>query len=192
MKTVPSQTIAAKIFHWVNVIIVTIMLLSGLQIYNANPVFGGRGGVQIPPIFLLGGWLAGGRDWHFAAMNLFAANLLAYGLYVLITRRWKTRFVGVNDVKAMALSRSPQRKAYAVHRLVYTAIVPVLVGAIGSGLGMYKPAQFDWILKLASDDWQVLRMTHFMTVPIVLVFMVVHVALVWRVGARKLVASMFW
>lgn len=192
MKIVPSQTIAAKVFHWINIISVTTMLLSGLQIYNANPVFGGRGGVHIPPILLLGGWLAGGRDWHFAAMNLFAANLLAYGVYVLISRRWKTRFVGVNDVQAMASSRSPQRKAYALHRLAYTAIVPVLVGAIVSGVGMYKPAQFDWILKLASDDWQILRVVHFMTVPIVLVFVVVHVALVWRVGARNLVASMFW
>lgn len=192
MKIVPSQTIAAKVFHWINIISVTTMLLSGLQIYNANPVFGGRAGVHIPPILLLGGWLAGGRDWHFAAMNLFAANLLAYGVYVLISRRWKTRFVGVNDVQAMASSRSPQRKAYALHRLAYTAIVPVLVGAIVSGVGMYKPAQFDWILKLASDDWQILRVVHFMTVPIVLVFVVVHVALVWRVGARNLVASMFW
>ena len=192
MKTVPFQTIAAKVFHWINLISVTTMLLSGLQIYNANPVFGGRGGLHIPPILLLGGWLAGGRDWHFAAMNLFAANLLAYGVYVLITRRWKTRFVGVKDAKAMASSRSPQRKAYALHRLAYTAIVPVLVGAIVSGVGMYKPAQFDWILKLASNDWQILRTVHFMTVPIVLVFVVVHVALVWRVGARNLVASMFW
>ena len=192
MKTVPSQPIAAKVFHWINLISVTTMLLSGLQIYNANPVFGGRGGLHIPPILLLGGWLAGGRDWHFAAMNLFAANLLAYGVYVLITRRWKTRFVGVKDAKAMASSRSPQRKAYALHRLAYTSIVPVLVGAIVSGVGMYKPAQFDWILKLASNDWQILRTVHFMTVPIVLVFVVVHVALVWRVGARNLVASMFW
>ena len=192
MKTVPSQPIAAKVFHWINLISVTTMLLSGLQIYNANPVFGGRGGLHIPPILLLGGWLAGGRDWHFAAMNVFAANLLAYGVYVLITRRWKTRFVGVKDVQAMARSRSPQRKAYALHRLAYTAIVPVLVGAIVSGVGMYKPAQFDWILKLASNDWQILRTVHFMTVPIVLVFVVVHVALVWRVGARNLAASMFW
>ena len=192
MKIVPSQTIAAKVFHWINLISVTTMLLSGLQIYNANPVFGGREGLHIPPILLLGGWLAGGRDWHFAAMNLFAANLLAYGVYVLISRRWKTRFVGVKDVQAMASSRSPQRKAYALHRLAYTAIVPVLVGAIVSGVGMYKPAQFDWILKLASNDWQILRTVHFMTVPIVLVFVVVHVALVWRVGARNLVASMFW
>ena len=192
MKTVPPQTIASKVFHWINLLSVSVMLLSGLQIYNANPVFGGREGGHIPPILLLGGWLAGGRDWHFAAMNLFAANLFAYGLYVLLSRRWKTRFIGVNDVKAIALSKSPQRKFYALHRLAYSAIVPVLLVAIFSGVGMYKPAQFDWILKCVADDWQILRIAHFMTVPIVLVFTIVHVSLVWRVGARKLVESMFW
>ncbi|MFM7573892.1 MAG: hypothetical protein ACKO4S_12275, partial [Snowella sp.] len=47
----PKQAIAAKIFHWVNLIGLTLMLTSGLQIYNANPVFGGRGGLRIPPLF---------------------------------------------------------------------------------------------------------------------------------------------
>jgi thiosulfate reductase cytochrome b subunit len=192
MKTIPPQTIAARVFHWINLVSLSVMLLSGLQIYNANPVFGGRAGVHLPPIFLLGGWLAGGRDWHFAAMNLFAVNLFAYGCYVLLSRRWKTRFVGTMDAKAIALSHNPQRKAYAFHRLVYSAIVPVLLLAILSGVGMYKPAQFDWILKCFGDDWQMLRVVHFMTVPIVLLFTIVHVSLVWRVGARKLVASMFW
>ena len=54
----PKQAIPAKIFHWLNIISLFLMITSGLQIYNANPVFGGRGGWQFPPIFLLGGWLA--------------------------------------------------------------------------------------------------------------------------------------
>jgi hypothetical protein len=64
----PIQAIGAKIFHYCNFISLLIMLTSGLQIYNANPVFGGRGGLRIFPLFTLGGWLAGGRHWHFAAM----------------------------------------------------------------------------------------------------------------------------
>lgn len=38
------------------------------QIYNANSVLGGREGWHFPDFLLLGGWLAGGRNWHFAAM----------------------------------------------------------------------------------------------------------------------------
>ncbi len=192
MKTLPPQSIAIKVLHWVNLASVIMMLLSGLQIYDANPVFGGRSGIHIPPALLLGGWLAGGRDWHFAAMTLFSLNLLAYGIYILFSQRWKIRFVGGKDLQAIAQSRNPQRLAYSWHRIAYSLIVPVLLIAILSGVGMYKSAQFDWIVKLFGDDWQALRIAHFMTVPIVLTFIPIHILLALRVGKQKLIESMFW
>jgi thiosulfate reductase cytochrome b subunit len=191
MKVSPPQSIAVKVFHWINLLSVSTMLLSGLQIYNANPVFGGREGLHLPSIFLLGGWLAGGRDWHFAAMTLFSVNLFCYGLYVLLSRRWNIRFVSSRDVKALQ-GENVKRKFYSWHRVAYTAIVPVLLIAILSGIGMYKSAQFDWIVKLFGDDWQALRIAHFMTVPIVLAFIPIHVLLALRVGKQKLIESMFW
>ena len=187
----PKQAIPAKVFHWVNIISLVLMITSGLQIYNANPVFGGRGGLHFPPIFLLGGWLAGGRHWHFAAMWLFALNLLWYGIYILLSRRWKHRFVGNNDLKALQISQNQKRKNYAWHRLVYTAIIPVLLLAIFSGIGMYKPAQFNWIVDLFGS-WQALRIVHFMSVPTVVVFALVHWWLGLKVGGSRLIDSMFW
>lgn len=167
------------------------MMTSGLQIYNANPVFGGRGGWQFPPLFLLGGWLAGGRHWHFAAMWLFALNLLWYGIYIFINRRWKHRFVSGKDLKALQLSQNPLRKTYSWHRLVYTAIIPVLLLAVLSGLGMYKPVQFHWVVDLFGD-WQALRIVHFITVPTVLVFAIAHSLLSLKVGGQRLIESIFW
>ncbi|KAM3090501.1 cytochrome b/b6 domain-containing protein [Phormidesmis sp. 146-35] len=187
----PKQAILAKVFHWANVVSLSIMLTSGLQIYNANPVFGGRAGLEIPPIFLLGGWLAGGRDWHFFGMWLFSLNLLWYGFYILISRRWKHRFVGFNDLKALQIGKNPKRKAYAWHRVVYTAIVPILLLSILSGMGMYKPAQFPWIVEMFGD-WQSMRVVHFMTVPTVIVFAIVHSLLALKVGGSPLLESMFW
>ena len=187
----PNQAIAAKIFHWVNIISLLLMISSGLQIYNANPVFGGRGGWHFPPLFLLGGWLAGGRHWHFAAMWLFALNLLGYGLYILITRRWKHRFIGSNDLKALQRSNNPKRKNYAWHRLAYTIIIPILLLAILTGIGMYKPAQFHWIVDLFGD-WQALRIVHFISVPIVIIFAIAHSLLGLKVGGSRLLESMFW
>ena len=160
-------------------------------LYNANPVFGGRAGWHFPPIFLLGGWLAGGRHWHFAAMWFYALNLLWYGVYIAITRRWRHRFVSNKDIKALRLSQNQKRKAYAWHRIAYTAIIPVLLLAILSGLGMYKPAQFPWIVDLFGD-WQALRIVHFITVPIVAIFTGIHSWLGLRVGGSRLWDSMFW
>jgi thiosulfate reductase cytochrome b subunit len=166
------------------------MIGSGLQIYNANPVFGGRSGWRVPDLFLLGGWLAGGRHWHFAAMWLFALNLLWYGVYILINRRWRSRFVSTKDLKALQSGQNVKRKTYAWHRLVYTAIIPVLLLAIFTGLGMYKPVQFHWIVS-CFGSWQVIRIFHFITVPIVVIFSFAHSLLGLRVGGQRLIISIF-
>ncbi|HEY9798817.1 MAG TPA: cytochrome b/b6 domain-containing protein [Leptolyngbyaceae cyanobacterium] len=187
----PNQALGAKIFHSVNIISLFLMLTSGLQIYNANPVFGGRAGLHIPPIFTLGGWLAGGRHWHFAAMWLFSVNLLWYGIYILITRRWRHRFVGTNDLKALQKSQNPKRLIYAWHRIVYTSIIPILLVALLTGIGMYKPAQFPWIVEMFGD-WQALRIVHFASVPLVIVFTIIHSALGRQAGGEQLTESMFW
>lgn len=190
-RKIPKVAIAAKIFHWINIVSLFAMLTSGLQIYNANPVFGGRAGLHIPPIFTLGGWLAGGRHWHFAAMWIFSINLLWYGIFVLITRRWQHRFVGANDIKALQKSNNSQRLTYAWHRIVYTSIIPILLFAIFTGIGMYKPAQFPWIVD-CFGSWQALRIVHFATVPLVITFAIVHSYLGRKAGGQELTEAMFW
>lgn len=186
----PSQAIAAKAFHWINIIALLLMLTSGLRIYNANPVFGGREGWHFPSFLVIGNGLAEGRDWHFAIMWLYALNLLGYGLYVFITRRWQHRFASSNDLKAVQVSQNEKRKTYAWHRLVYTAIIPILLLAIASGLAMYKPVQLHWLAALFGN-WQTLRTIHFITVPTVLLFTFAHSLLALRVGTVRLVKSMF-
>ncbi len=187
---IPQQTFFTKVFHWINIISLFVMLASGLQIYNANPVFGGRAGWHFPAFVTLGGWLAGGRHWHFAAMWLFSMNLLIYGIFILITRRWKRRYVSDSDIQVLKTGKNPKRRNYAWHRLVYTAIMPVLVLAIASGLAMYKPAQFHWLSALFIN-WQTLRTVHFVTVPIVILFTFVHSLLALKVGQFRLVKSIF-
>jgi thiosulfate reductase cytochrome b subunit len=186
----PTQALLAKLFHWTNLISLFIMLFSGLQIYNANPVFGGRGGWHFPDLLTLGGWLAGGRNWHFAAMWFYSLNLLWYGVYVAISRRWERRYASGSDVKALRVSQNAKRKTYALHRVVYTAIIPILLLSIASGLAMYKPAQFYELYALFLN-WQTLRTIHFITVPIVVLFTFVHSLLAIKAGTIKLVKSMF-
>lgn len=188
----PKQAILAKIFHWANIIALLLMISSGLQIYNANPVFGGREGWHVPDLFVLGGWLGGGRHFHFAAMWLFGLNLLWYGIYIFVTRRWQHRFFSGGDRTALLKSNNPKRKNYAWHRLVYTLIIPVLLLALLSGFGMYKPVQFHWIVDLFGGSWQALRVVHFISVPIIVIFSLVHSLLGLKVGGKRLTESMFW
>jgi thiosulfate reductase cytochrome b subunit len=187
---IPKQTVFSKIFHGLNIISLVVMISSGLQIYNANPVFGGRDGWHFPNFLLLGGWLAGGRDWHFAMMSIFSLNLFVYGVYIFVTKRWQRRFVSSNDIQALKISQNPKRKNYAWHRLIYTIIIPILLLAIVSGLAMYKPAQLWWLSGLFGN-WQILRIFHFVTVPIVIIFTLTHSLLAIKVGGDRLIKSMF-
>jgi thiosulfate reductase cytochrome b subunit len=186
----PTQAGLAKIFHWVNIISLLLMMSSGLQIYNANPVFGGRGSWEIPGFLIVGNGLAQGRNWHFAVMWIYALNLLGYGLFILFSRRWKHRFAGSSDLKVVRVSANEKRRNYAWHRLVYTGIIPVLLLSIASGLAMYRPAQFAGLAALFGN-WQTLRTVHFITVPVVLMFSFLHSTLALRVGSMRLVKSMF-
>jgi thiosulfate reductase cytochrome b subunit len=186
---VPKQAIFIKAFHSINLIALILMTASGLQIYNANPVFGGRAGWRFPKEMLLGGWLGAGRNWHFASMWVFSMSLLIYGIYIFLTRRWKHRFASEKDIQALQ-AKNPKRKNYAWHRIAYTAIIPILLLAILSGLCMYKPVQFAWISGLFGS-WQNLRIAHFLTIPIVLIFAIAHIFLSFKVGGFKMIRSMF-
>jgi thiosulfate reductase cytochrome b subunit len=186
----PKQDLFVKIFHGLTIVSLLILISSGLQIYNANPVFGGRAGFRFPSFLLLGGWLGGGRNWHFAAIWLFSMNLLIYGIYIGLTQRWKKRFIAESDLKALQAGQNQKRKNYAWHRLAYTAIIPVLILAIGSGLAMYKPAQLPWLATLFGH-WQLVRTIHFMIIPISLLFLIVHIVLGMKVGGFRLIRSMF-
>jgi thiosulfate reductase cytochrome b subunit len=188
IKSPGRQPTIVRIFHWVNILSLFGAITSGLQIYNANPVFGGREGIHLPWLITMGGWLAGGRNWHFAMMWVYGLNLLAYGIYVFWTRRWRDRFVSNKDLQALQASSNVKRRNYAWHRLVYTSIIPVLLLAIATGLSMYQPVQFYWLASIFGD-WQSLRIIHFMTVPLVLGYTLVHSILAVGIGDGKIAST---
>src|SRR5947209_2287984 len=91
------QTAAAKkviqpawvrVMHWINALAVILMIMSGLQIYNASPLFSG---LKFSHTITLGGWLGGALLWHFAAMWLLMINGLAYLITGFATGRFKKK-----------------------------------------------------------------------------------------------------
>jgi thiosulfate reductase cytochrome b subunit len=190
--TKSQHPLPVRVFHSLNIAAILLMASSGLQIYNATPVFGGKSGWTVPQLLTLGGWLAGGRHWHFAAMWLLWANLLIYFAYLVWSRRWQSRFANAADVKALvAEGTAGKRRTYAFHRILYSAVLPFVVLAILSGAAMYKPVQLDWLSSLAGS-WQNLRVIHFITVPFVAIFIILHSWLGLQVGGWRLVRSIFW
>jgi len=94
--------LSTRLWHWLNVIAVTIMLMSGLMIFNAHPrLYWGEYGANPDAAWLELGtdgrrafpaWatipsnydLAEARTWHFAFAWLLAFGLLAYLLWSLL------------------------------------------------------------------------------------------------------------
>jgi thiosulfate reductase cytochrome b subunit len=179
-----------RIFHWLNLVVLWGLIGSGLQIYNANPVFGGRAGWHIPSFLLLGGWLAGARNWHFTLMWLFGLNLLAYGLYILFSRRWQHYFVQQKDFQALTASTNPQRRQFAWHRIVYTIAIPLLLLSLVSGISMYQPSQFYWLAR-SFGSWQNLRTIHFLAVPVLVSLAIIHGTIASNIGNGVLLRSIF-
>src|SRR5579864_3322615 len=75
--TIRRHSILTRLTHWVNVFCLSLLLMSGLQIFNAHPAlhWGDASNFQTPLIAIgrFPGWatipsyqdLAGGRLWHF-------------------------------------------------------------------------------------------------------------------------------
>ncbi|HYM02527.1 MAG TPA: cytochrome b/b6 domain-containing protein [Stellaceae bacterium] len=101
------HTLWVRVAHWINVVAMTILLMSGLQIFNAHPAldWGERSGIDaagnpgtwqdgtlklraFPWWTTLPGrqWLAMGRRWHFFFAWIFVINGVAFGAYALISR----------------------------------------------------------------------------------------------------------
>jgi thiosulfate reductase cytochrome b subunit len=172
------------------------MAASGLQIYNANPVFGGREGATVPELLTLGGWLAGGRDWHFGFMGPYAADL---GLWIgLLLLRRHRRLAGTGDLGTLRNSVNAPRRRLASHRITYTLMLIVLSFSLISGLALYKPAQLWWLVSLFGfaepaglSSWQLLRVCHLATIPAITLLLVAHVVHAWRMGGLRRLRAMF-
>ncbi len=108
-----------RVTHWINAVAILIMIGSGWQIYNASPLFT----FTFPSSLTLGGWLAGGLLWHFAAMWLLIANGLVYLTVGLATGRLRRKLLPIRprevirDLAAALTGRLEPRRPHRLQRV---------------------------------------------------------------------------
>ncbi|MFI5246767.1 MAG: cytochrome b/b6 domain-containing protein, partial [Gemmatimonadales bacterium] len=97
-----------RLTHWVNAVALTLMVASGLRIFNASTSFAPKGGTfccypwagkAIPGVLTFGGWLAGARHWHFAMMWVLVVNGLAYLAFIYLHGEWRDLVPRRGDVR---------------------------------------------------------------------------------------------
>ena len=181
----PEQSIIhplyVRITHWINALAVLILIGSGWQIYNASPLFA----FTFPGSLTLGGWLAGGLLWHFAAMWLLIANGLVYVVLGLATGRLRRQLLPirpadvVRDVAAALagrLSRDDLARYNAAQKALYAGVLLAGVVIVASGLAMWKPVQLQELAALLGG-YEGARLVHFFAMAAIVLFLVVHVVM---------------
>jgi len=170
-----------RTLHWINAVAMIVMIMSGWQIYNASPLFN----FVFPPSITLGGWLAGGLLWHFAAMWVLMVNGLIYLTLGIVTGRFRRKLLPitvdgvVGDTKAALtgrLSHDDLSKYNQVQKLLYAGIIVVGIVIVLSGLSIWKPVQLQW-LTAVFGGYDFARYVHFAAMASIVGFLIVHVIL---------------
>lgn len=188
-----------RLTHWVNVVALTIMVGSGLRIFNAYPAFARRGetfccypfeGTPIPEWLTFGGWLAGARNWHFAMMWVLVLNGLLYVGFIWLHGEWRDlvprRGDGRDALRMIRfylyrLRRHPdQRKHNALQKLAYFSMPIIAAVTVLSGIAIWKPVQLAPLTNLFGGYvWA--RYWHFLSMVALVVLSVGHIFMVFAV-----------
>lgn len=211
------HVLSTRLWHWINLVAVSVLFMSGLNISNAHPhlywgdygfdpddawlhVIRFPGYVTIPNYYSL----AAARDWHNIAAWLFAVALLAMWVNMLVSRRfareirtspreWKPSHLA-NDI------RGHLRGNYEAHEGKYNTLQKI---AYGSVYGVFLPMMVftglaispgiepaaPWLVDILGGR-QSARSLHFLFAWGLFGFVVVHVVMVIAAGASKQIWSM--
>jgi thiosulfate reductase cytochrome b subunit len=192
-----------RAMHWINVIALTILLLSGLQIFNAHPAlyWGKSSYTGHPPLLQLSGgfpswltipgyqWLAMGRRWHFFFAWVLVINgalYLAYSIYSrhlsnhLTPTRRDWRSIGRSIVDHLHLRHPTAEEAKHYNVLQKLAYLVVIFGLLPFMIlmGIALSPRMDTLLPGWVDLFggrQSARTLHFVAATLILLFALVHV-----------------
>lgn len=197
-----------RLTHWVNVVCLVLLLMTGLQILRAHPhLYWGLASTfddpwlsfpVIPGWMTLPSWrdLAIGRNWHFFLAWIFVINGLIYLAYALISGRIRR----LMEPSAEELRHIPEsiveharlhfpegeaaRSYNVIQKLTYLVVLFLLLPLmLGTGLAMSPGmnAVLPELLQLFGGR-QSARTLHFLAAMGLVAFTVVHVLLVFLSG----------
>jgi thiosulfate reductase cytochrome b subunit len=212
------HSLPVRVMHWINVVAVAILLMSGLQIFNAHPAlyWGASSYTGHPPVFSLEHgfpgwatlpgiqWLAMGRRWHFFFAWVFVINGIAYIAYSiasgharrdLVPTRTDWRSIPRSIVEHLRLHHPTGAEATrynVLQRLAYLALIfvvlPFLV-LMGLGLSPRLDAAWPALVDLFGGR-QSMRTLHFIAASVLVLFVLVHLFEVIVSGPFNQVRSM--
>jgi Ni/Fe-hydrogenase b-type cytochrome subunit len=193
-----------RVTHWVNAVALTVMVASGLGIFNASPEFAPKGGTfccwpfegtPVPASLTFGGWLEGSRRWHFAMMWVLVVNGLVYLAFVYLHGEWRDLVPRRGDLRdswqmikyyLFAVKDHPrQGKHNALQKGAYFAMPWLAALSVTTGLAIWKPVELSPLTNmLGGYAWA--RYWHFLAMTAIVVLAMVHIFMVFAVDPYSL------
>jgi thiosulfate reductase cytochrome b subunit len=210
----PRHSAVVRITHWINTLSFFGLLVSGFAILLAHPRFywGEAGGVGTPSLidlplpFMKGGPSGWGRNLHFLSAWVCVFNGSLYALSGILTRHFRKNLLPAKaDLAWGSISRVVSNHlrfkrpgvetslAYNLfQRLTYLVVVFVLFPLmIWTGFAM-SPAIVSVFPALVTvlGGQQSARTIHFFAADFLVLFLLVHVAMVYFAGFRNRMQAM--
>jgi thiosulfate reductase cytochrome b subunit len=209
--------LSTRLWHWVNVVALAILFMSGLNISNAHPhLYWGQWGfdprtawldvVRFPGWATIPGYysLAVARWWHILFAWVFALGLLVFLLVALanghlrrdiVTRRreWRWAEVRGDIVAHLRLDFDHGEGKYNfLQKLAYGVVLFILLPlmiATGMAISPGTDAAFPWLVDLFGGR-QSARSVHFILAWTVFGFFVLHLVLLLLSGPVRKIGDM--
>jgi Ni/Fe-hydrogenase b-type cytochrome subunit len=203
------HALSTRLWHWLNLLCVVILFMSGLNISNAHPhLYWGDWGFSPRMAWLdvpgFPGWatipghysLAGARDWHVLMAWPFALGLLFVWVSMLLNRHfardiattrkeWHPRAIWTDVVEHLKLNFDHAGGGYNfLQKLAYGAVLGVFLPMMvltGLSISPGMQASLGWLIDLFGGR-QSARSLHFLFAWAIFGFFLVHVALVLLSG----------
>lgn len=210
----PRHSGVVRITHWINTLSFFGLLVSGFAILLAHPRFywGETGAVGTPALFDLplpfmrGGPSGWGRNLHFLSAWVGVLNGALYVLSGILTRHFRKNLLPAKaDLAWSSISRAVSNHlrlkftegesslAYnLLQRLTYLAVVFVLFPVIiwtGFAMAPAIVAVFPAFVTVLGGQ-QSARTLHFFASDLLVLFVVVHIAMLCLTGFRNRVGAM--
>ena len=214
------HSLAVRVTHWINVLVISLLLMSGLNIFNAHPrLYWGQFGADHDHAWLwlrqgFPNWatlpghhdLATARRWHFFLAWLFVINGAVYYLIGLVNGHLRRDIAPTGqDLRPSNLWRSivdhvrlkhpvgdEARRYNILQKLAYLAVIVALLPLmVLTGLTM-SPGVDAAIPWLTSlfGGRQSARAIHFITANLIVLFVIVHIVEVFLAGVWNETRSM--
>lgn len=210
------HALSTRLWHWLNLVCVTVLLMSGLNISNAHRrLYWGDAGFASPDAWLFvprfAGWLtipghkdlAQARAWHFLFAWPYVLGLLLIWLAMVANRHftrdilptrkeWRWQAIKADVIAHLKFNFDHGAGYNFLQKLAYGAVLGLFLPMmIATGLAMspgFGPAA-PWLVDLLGGR-QSARSLHFIFASLIFGFFVVHIALILVTGPLRQIRGM--